>query len=132
MVPWSSLEASVTFPKRTVLFALALAAAASIAEAHPRPRTTSPSAGAVLRASPGEIRMGFSEGVVAAFSKLELKDAAGKSVPLGPTAVDPKNKTQLFAPVKVPLKPGAYTVSWRAVGDDTHHVSGQYGFQVKP
>ena len=46
--------------------------------------------------------------------------------------VDPHDHKQLAAPIKTPLAPGTYTASWRAVGDDTHHVSGHYSFQVKP
>jgi methionine-rich copper-binding protein CopC len=113
------------------LAAVGLAALASAALGHPLPRVASPAPNAVLTASPAEIRITFSEGLVAAFSGLELNDAAGKGVPLGPSAVDPNDKKELAAPVKAPLAPGAYTVSWHAVGEDTHHVAGHYGFQVK-
>ena len=86
----------------------------------------------MLKTRPSEIRITFSEGLVSAFSGIELKDAAGKPVAFGPSTVDPKTKRQLVAPVTTQLAPGTYTVNWRAVGDDTHHVSGHYSFQVKP
>ncbi len=106
--------------------------AASAAGAHPLPKATTPAPNAVLATSPAEIRMTFSEGLVAAFSGLELKDQAGKAVDLGPSSVDSKNKKQLFAPVKAALGAGTYTVNWHAVAADTHHVSGHFSFQVKP
>ena len=68
---------------------------------------------------------------MAAFSGLDLKDAGGKAVPLGP-AVSSTDSKVLAAPVKAQLGPGVYTVSWHVVGDDTHHVAGHYTFQVKP
>jgi methionine-rich copper-binding protein CopC len=118
--------------KRFAIAALALLATASAAAAHPRLQAASPAPSAVLARSPAEIRITFSEGLVAAFSGLELTDAAGKRLALGPAAVDPRTKRQLAAPVASRLAPGAYTVSWRVVGDDTHHVSGRYSFHVKP
>ena len=114
------------------LAAGALVATASLAAAHPLPLATSPAPGAVLTASPTEIRIAFSEGLVPAFSGLELKDAAGKALVLGPSTVGPKDKKMMAAPVKGQLGAGTYTVFWHAVGDDTHHVSGHYSFDVKP
>jgi methionine-rich copper-binding protein CopC len=32
--------------------------------------------------------------------------------------------------VHEPLAPGAYKVVWRAVGGDTHIISGEFGFTV--
>jgi methionine-rich copper-binding protein CopC len=119
--------------KRFPVSLLALAAVlATSAFAHPLPRSASPAPNAVLKSSPAEIRIAFSEGLVAAFSGLDLKDSTGKTVALGPAAVDPKDSKVLAAPVKATLAAGTYTVSWHAVGDDTHHVSGHYSFQVKP
>ena len=114
------------------LLALAVAAFATSVTAHPLPRSASPTPNAVLGSSPTEIRITFSEDLVAAFSGLDLKDSTGKTVALGPAAVDPKDSKVLAAPVKATLGAGTYTVSWHAVGDDTHHVSGHYTFQIKP
>lgn len=112
-----------------------LAAAAALADgaalAHPLPREASPAPNAVLPASPAELRITFSEGLIAPFSGLALKNAAGQSAPLGPATVDPRDKKQLSARVTARLPPGTYTVFWHAVGDDTHHVAGHYSFQVR-
>jgi methionine-rich copper-binding protein CopC len=50
---------------------------------------------------------------------------------VGAANVDPKDNSELVAQVTATLSPGTYTVNWRAVGDDTHHVSGVYRFEVK-
>ena len=117
--------------KHSWLFAGAALALASGASAHPQPKAASPAPNAVLAASPAEIRITFGEGLVGKFSGLALKNAAGQVVALGPSTVDPKTRKQLAARVKARLPAGAYTVSWHAVGDDTHHVSGHYGFRIK-
>lgn len=118
--------------KQLASIILALTTATSAAIAHPLPRAASPAPNAILSKSPAEIRITFSEGLVAAFSGLELKDLAGHAMALGPSIVDPQDHKQLTAPIKAPLPPGTYTASWHAVGDDTHHVSGHYSFQVRP
>jgi methionine-rich copper-binding protein CopC len=115
-----------------LLVILAVAAPASASFAHPLPKDAAPAPNAVLAASPREIRVTFSEALVPAFSGLGLADAAGKSVALGPATVDRYDSRVLAAPLKAQLAPGVYTVSWHAVGADTHHVAGHYSFQVKP
>jgi hypothetical protein len=120
--------------KTLASIALALIAAATVSSAiaHPLPRAASPAPNAMLTKSPPEIRITFSEDLVAAFSGLELKDAAGHPMALGPSLVDPQDHKQLAAAIKAPLPPGTYTANWHAVGDDTHHVSGHYSFMVMP
>ena len=116
-------------PLATVIAAVLLAGAA---QAHPLPKSASPAPNAVLKASPGEIRITFSEGLIAKFSGIEVVNGAGRKADLSPVELAPSNARQLFATIRAPLPAGAYTVNWRAVGDDTHHVSGHYAFQVKP
>ena len=113
----------------TATAALALSGAAS---AHPRLKTASPAPDAVLSASPRAIHITFGEGLIGKFSGIDVTDQAGKTADLGPSTLNPRNSKELVATVRTPLAPGAYTVNWRAVGDDTHHVSGHYSFQVKP
>jgi methionine-rich copper-binding protein CopC len=115
----------------SLLLSLAASSLATAAIGHPLPTAASPAPNAVLAASPSEIRITFSEGLVARFSGLMLKDAAGHDLGLGPSALDPNDRNRLVAPVTSRLGPGSYTVNWRAVGDDTHHVSGHYSFQVR-
>jgi len=119
-------------PALLILTAAAAAGSAVVALAHPLPKVVVPAPNAVLAASPPEIRITFSEPLVAAFSGLELKDSTGKAVALGASSVGPKDKKQLSAAVGAPLAAGTYTVAWHAVSTDTHHVAGHYSFQVKP
>lgn len=111
----------------TTLASLLLIGSAS---AHPVPKSATPKPNAVLTASPSEIRVGFSEGLVAAFSGMEVDDASGKAVVSGTATLDANDAKVLILPVTAKLAPGTYTVKWHAVGDDTHHVSGHYSFQV--
>jgi methionine-rich copper-binding protein CopC len=118
-------------PKFMPIAAVALLGMAGSAAAHPLPKSTAPKPNEVLTASPSEIRMDFSEGLVAVFSGVEVDDAAGKAVETGTTIVDPKNDKEMIVPLKAKLAPGSYTVKWHAVGTDTHRVTGHYAFQVK-
>jgi methionine-rich copper-binding protein CopC len=99
--------------------------------AHPLPKSADPKPNAILASSPPEIRIGFSEGLVAAFSGMEVDDASGKAVSTAPATVDSGDSKLMILPLGTKLAPGTYTVKWHAVGDDTHHVAGHYSFQVK-
>src|SRR5262245_33912676 len=90
-----------------------LALAATGAMAHPRPVSAVPGADGTERAAPPkELRLNFSEGIIAKFSGLELKDDGGKSIATGAPAVDQKDKRQLVVPLDAPLPAGKYRVMW--------------------
>lgn len=101
------------------------------AYAHPKLQSSDPAAG-VATASPKQIRITFSEGVMSQFSGIEVRDNTGKPIALGKSEIDPSNKKILVVPVKAPLAPGDYKVEWHAVSDDTHRVEGSYSFRVTP
>jgi methionine-rich copper-binding protein CopC len=105
---------------------------AGAAHAHPLPKDASPAPNAVLAASPTSIRITFSEGLVGRFSGLEIVDQAGRKADAAAATVDPSNPKILVATLRGPLAPGAWTVAWHAVGDDTHRTSGRYGFKILP
>jgi methionine-rich copper-binding protein CopC len=114
--------------------ALALLAAglvATAANAHPTLTSSNPQANASTSTYPTEIRLSFSEGVVAKLSGVELKDESGKAIATGAAATDPKDKKQLIVPLTAPLAAGRYTVSWHVVSEDTHRVKGEYSFKVE-
>ncbi|WGS00112.1 copper homeostasis periplasmic binding protein CopC [Bradyrhizobium sp. ISRA443] len=98
--------------------------------AHPLLKSASPAANDRSTSSPSQIELNFSEGVIAKFSGLELKDDQGKTVATGAATTDPKDKKHLIVPVSAPLAQGHYTVNWHAVSEDTHRVQGQYTFSV--
>src|SRR6266550_396196 len=112
------------------LAVLAISLFAASANAHPKLTSASPAADVASKVSPTEIKLNFSEGVIAKFSGLELKDEAGKAISTGMPANDPKDPKQLVVPLPAPLKAGRYTVTWHAVSEDTHRVKGEYSFGV--
>jgi copper resistance protein C len=114
-----------------LIAAALLVCAGSTAQSHPLPKASSPRPNQVLTISPSEIRMDFSEGLVAAFSGFEVDDQNGKAMELGKATLKLNDNKELFAPINGKLTPGTYTVKWHAVGIDTHHISGHYSFRVK-
>lgn len=115
-----------------VSMGIGLALVATGAMAHPKLTSASPAPDGSEHAAPPtkEIRLNFSEGVIAKFSGIELRDGSGKSIAMGTPAVDPKDKRQLVVPLSAPLVAGKYTVIWHAVSEDTHRVKGEYTFSI--
>ena len=100
--------------------------------AHALLKKATPGVGSTVSASPSEIRINFSEGVEPHFSAIALTTQAGASVSVGKADVDPADNATLIAPIPQPLKPGVYTVTWRAVAIDTHKTQGSFQFTVQP
>src|SRR3979490_598637 len=90
------------------LAVLAISLLATSASAHPTLTSASPAADVSSKVSPTEIRLNFSESVIAKFSGLELKDEAGKAIATGVPVNDPKDRKQLVVPVPSPLMAGHY------------------------
>jgi len=103
----------------------------SAASAHAVLKQAVPAPGSVVTTSPKAIRIQFNEAVELAFTGIELKNAAGEMQKVGSAALNPKDKAQLIVPVNGELAPGKYTVSWHAVGDDTHKTEGSFNFELK-
>lgn len=112
------------------LAALAISLLATSAAAHPKLNSASPAADVSSKVSPTEIKLNFSEYVIARFSGIELKDETGKAIATGVAATDPKDRKQLVVPLPAPLMAGHYKVTWHAVSEDTHRVKGEYSFGV--
>jgi methionine-rich copper-binding protein CopC len=118
--------------KGSSIAAMALLAATVLAtavEAHPALKSASPSAESAA-AAPTEIRLSFSEGVIARFSSVEVSDRAGKAIATGRLTADPRDQKQLIVSLKAPLARGTYLVKWSIVSVDTHRVNGSYSFKV--
>jgi methionine-rich copper-binding protein CopC len=118
----------------TRLFASALALAAAVAvageaSAHARLIRSDPKAGTTV-AAPKVLRMQFSESIVAAKSSVTLDGAVGSGA-LGKLAVDARNPRLVSIPVAGVLTPGAYKVHWTMTTEDTHTMTGDFGFTVK-
>jgi methionine-rich copper-binding protein CopC len=109
-----------------VLVLLGSLALATGAEAHTKLTVTVPAEAASVPAPVKEIVLEFAGDV--RLTAVALNDASGakKAVADVPTALAAK-----FAlAVRDELAPGSYVVTWRAVGADTHVVSGEIHFSV--
>ena len=116
--------------RRTIQATLAIASiVAGVAHAHPALEAADPGQGATV-SSPKEIRLTFTEDLVAKFSGLTVKDQSGHLVETANPSVDPSHKRQLIVPISKALPPGTYDVDWHAVSADTHRVSGHFSFKV--
>jgi methionine-rich copper-binding protein CopC len=114
----------------TVILALfAVSILGTAADAHPTLKAATPAAESTA-AAPKEIRLTFSEMVIAKFSSAELKDHAGRPIATGKLTTGPMDQKQLIVPLQSPLTVSAYTVKWNVVSVDTHRVSGAYSFKV--
>jgi methionine-rich copper-binding protein CopC len=112
------------------LAVLAISLLAASAYAHPALESASPAPDVSSKVSPTEIKLSFSEAVIAKFSGVEIKNESGKAIPTGVAVTDPKDRKQLVLPLPAPLTAGRYTVTWHAVSEDTHRVKGEYSFGI--
>jgi len=112
--------------KSLLYAALALVTLALPAYAHTPLTSSVPAAGSTVPAPVKEIVLDFGGDV--RLTALALTDAAGAMKALAelPTAIQKK-----FAiAIRDQLAPGDYVATWRAVGADTHVVSGEIKFSV--
>jgi methionine-rich copper-binding protein CopC len=111
----------------TVALLSSLLAASSVF-AHAHLKSETPAANSTVSA-PTELRLMFSEGVEAAFTKVKIsKD--GASVAVKSLATEGSDKKTLVVTPAAPLSAGAYTIEWHAVSVDTHKSEGTYSFKV--
>jgi methionine-rich copper-binding protein CopC len=116
----------------SLLAGLASLFVASGALAHALLDRATPGVGSTVSGSPGEIRLAFTENLVAAFSGASVASEGGAAIPTGKASVDPSSPNVLHVPLGQALKPGVYIVNWRVVSVDTHKSSGHYKFTVAP
>jgi methionine-rich copper-binding protein CopC len=108
----------------------ALAVSAGAASAHARLILGSPKAGATV-AAPKQLKLQYSESIVAAESGVSVAGPSGAAVATGPLALDAKDKRIVMAPFTGPLAPGTYRVSWHMKTTDGHKTEGDFAFTVK-
>lgn len=96
--------------------------------AHAHLKSTTPAADSRVTA-PAELRLVFSEGVEASFTKVTIsKD--GAAVAVKSIATEGTDKKTLVVTPAAPLTAGDYKVEWHAVSVDTHKSDGDYRFKV--
>ena len=101
-------------------------AVATDAAAHTKLASSVPAEGVVAPAPVKEIVLEFAGDV--RLTAVALNDAAGQKKAIADV---PTNVAAKFSvAVRDELAPGAYVVTWRAVGADTHVVSGEIHFTV--
>ena len=108
------------------LFSAVLLAIVSTAAAHTPLTATVPAAKATVSAPIKEVVLEFGGDV--RLTAFVLTDAEGGNKKVA--AVPPAVAKKFALAVEEDLKPGTYTVNWRAVGSDTHVVSGDFRFTV--
>ena len=116
--------------KRRLLFLFLASAFAIAALAHSTLERSDPKDGAVLKQTPGEIRMWFTEPLKVQLSTIQVRDASGKQVDRGDLHADKKQPTLLHLSLVPNLGPGPYKISWSAVAQDLHVSKGNFAFQV--
>ena len=104
--------------KRLSTLVLGLVLACSV-QAHTKLATTSPAADATV-AAPRALELEFAGEV--RLTAVTLADAGGHAKHLDTVPTDVASKFSLA--IHEPLAAGKYTVTWRAVGGDTHIISG--------
>ena len=107
------------------LLAMLASSVLSLAHAHTKLATSTPAAGASVPA-PKELVLEFGGDV--RLTAVSLTAPSGVDVKLDPVPTEPGRKFVLA--VLEPLAPGEYVAIWRAVGGDTHIVSGEVRFTV--
>jgi methionine-rich copper-binding protein CopC len=122
-------EEEMRLTVRTTLAVLLTATGGGMAWGHPVLEGSDPGQDATV-SSPKEIRLTFTENLIAKFSGLTIKDQSGRPIRTASPSVDPNDKRRLIVPISTPLPPGAYDVDWHAVGADTHRVTGHFSFRV--
>jgi copper resistance protein C len=110
--------------------ALATLAVAGQAAAHARLILGSPKAGATV-AAPKQLKMQFSESIVAGESGVSVAGQNGAAVATGPLTLDAKDKRVVIVSFTSAPAPGAYKVSWHMKTPDGHKTEGDFNFKVK-
>jgi copper transport protein len=127
LVSWRVMKRALAL---TALVVVAIVVTAGPAFAHATAVSFSPAQGARLPAGspPRVLSVGFDEGVQIPPNALQMFDSTGKQVQLGP-ATHSNGEASMGATVPK-IADGTYVVTWRAVSDDAHPVSGSWTFSV--
>lgn len=96
--------------------------------AHAHLKSETPPADSTVT-TPKELRLVFSEGVEASFTKVAL-NSDGAAVAIKGIETAPGDQKTLIVTPEKPLAAGKYNVEWHAVSVDTHKSEGNYVFTV--
>ncbi|HYM15653.1 MAG TPA: copper resistance protein CopC [Dehalococcoidia bacterium] len=124
---------------RLIRFAVPIAVAMamvlpSVAFAHARLKSSTPTAGAILQASPAQVEIIFSEDIrkVAGDYSIQVARDRGASVTTGPAVIDDTNRSRMTVQLQPNLGPGRYVVNWHNVSDaDGDPLDGAFSFYIR-
>jgi methionine-rich copper-binding protein CopC len=119
---------SGTTSPATAMPAIAMPA---IAMRHAELLKAEPGKNDTVATSPKFIKLWFSESVQLAVTTIRVTGPANHAVPLGAVIMAPAAKSPVEYPVSETLKPGKYTVAWKAMATDGHPSSGTFTFMVR-
>ncbi len=111
------------------MLATGLTALSAHAMAHAHLKSASPRAGSTLRIAPTQVALEFSETLEAAFSAIEVRNAAGDWVDNEQSTLAAKNARRLSVGMR-PIPPGTYKVIWHVTSVDAHRTEGSFAFTV--
>lgn len=80
--------------------------------------------------SPAELRLAFTQEPEEGTMSIRLIDAAGELVTTGEATQSADDPMVFTSQVEGPLEAGVYTVAWRAIAQDGHTISEEFGFTV--
>jgi methionine-rich copper-binding protein CopC len=109
----------------SLLCGLALVTFGVTASAHAHLEKSTPADGSVLTMSPSSIVLNFSEAARLTALSIQRGDEAKQNLLPLPT----RAAQQISVPLP-PLKPGAYSLTWRVLSDDGHMMSGMLHFTL--
>ncbi len=110
-----------------IVTACLLIGAGSLAFAHTHLVRSTPADRTTVAAAPAKFVLTFAEPVK--LTALSLRTDSEPATKIGPLPATASAEISIPAP---PLAPGRYVLSWRAMGDDGHVMSGQISFNVSP
>lgn len=90
---------------------------------------TAPGNETTLTEPPAQIQVWFNQQPSPRVSRLEVRGPDGE-VALGRVEIN-RQERSISAPVKGPLPPGKYEVTWRTAGDDGHVMRGTFVFSFQ-
>ena len=103
----------------------------ALADAHAFLDHAEPKVGNTVTGSPAQVKVWFTQKLVAPFSQLQVFDSAGQEVDKRDKHLDNSDPALLVVSVPV-LKPGKYKVVWKAASVDTHVTHGDFSFEIAP
>jgi methionine-rich copper-binding protein CopC len=117
---------------RILAVALALVAlTAPGAGAHAFLDHAEPRVGSTVKSAPGAVKLWFTGAIEPAYSRVEVRDAAGQRVDRNDVSVDPASRVSMQVSLPA-LPPGRYKVVWHVLSIDTHVTDGDFTFKIAP